>query len=88
MSYAETSIIRIICGSLGCEESSVTRESTLHDLGADSLDRFVIFVKMEEAFGVVISDDAAENIVTVGDAIRFVTEFEGTRGGFGKGPLS
>jgi acyl carrier protein len=44
----------------------------IDDLGADSLDTVELVMAFEEEFNVEIPDDAAETIVTVGDAIRFL----------------
>ena len=44
----------------------------MEDLGADSLDTVELVMAFEEEFGVEIPDDAAETIVTVGDAIKFL----------------
>jgi acyl carrier protein len=43
-------------------------------LGADSLDTVELVMAFEEEFGVEIPDDAAETILTVGDAIKFIKE--------------
>ena len=40
------------------------------DLGADSLDVYQIIMGIEEEFDIEIDNDAAENIVTVGDAVK------------------
>ena len=40
------------------------------DLGADSLDIYQIIMGIEEEFDIEIDNDAAENIVTVGDAVE------------------
>ncbi|MGA2289925.1 acyl carrier protein [Bradyrhizobium sp.] len=55
-------------------DSDVVTESAsfLDDLGADSLDMAELAMKFEQEFGVEISDDAAETILTVGDAVKFV----------------
>ena len=42
----------------------------MDDLGADSLDIFQIIMGIEEAFDVEIPNEAAEKIVTVGDAVE------------------
>jgi acyl carrier protein len=44
----------------------------IDDLGADSLDTVELVMAFEEEFNVEIPDDAAETIVTVGDAVRFL----------------
>jgi acyl carrier protein len=46
--------------------------SFMEDLGADSLDMVELAFKFEREFGFEISDDAAESILTVGDAVKFL----------------
>ena len=46
--------------------------SFIDDLGADSLDTVELVMAFEEEFGVEIPDDAAETILTVGDAVKFI----------------
>ncbi len=53
-------------------EKVVENADFIDDLGADSLDRVELVMAFEEEFGVEIPDDAAESIVTVGDAVKFV----------------
>ena len=61
----------IIVEVLNVDENEVTMESTfIDDLGADSLDVFQIIMGIEEEFDIEISQEAAENIVTVGDAVE------------------
>ena len=49
----------------------ITEETTfIDDLGADSLDVVQIVMQLEDIFGIEIPDDAIENIVTVGDAVK------------------
>ena len=48
------------------------KASFIDDLGADSLDLVELVMAFEEEFGIEIPDDAAESIVTVGDAIKFI----------------
>ena len=51
---------------------SSTAASFIEDLGADSLDTVELVMAFEEEFGIEIPDDAAEFIVTVGDAVKFI----------------
>ncbi len=51
------------------EEGSLERKF-IDYLGADSLDVFQIIMEIEEAFGIEIENEAAEKIVTVGDAVE------------------
>ena len=44
----------------------------IDDLGADSLDVVEMVMTFEQEFGCEISDDAAETILTVGDAVKFL----------------
>ena len=61
----------IIVEVLNVDENEVTMESTfIDDLGADSLDVFQIIMGIEEEFDIEIPQEAAENIVTVGDAVE------------------
>ena len=48
------------------------KKIVIEDLGADSLDTVELVMAFEEEFSVEIPDDAAETIVTVGDAVRFL----------------
>ena len=69
----EQRVKKIIVNQLSVKEEQVTpAASFLDDLGADSLDTVELVMAFEEAFGVEIPDDAAETIVTVGDAIKFL----------------
>lgn len=53
-------------------EDVVPTASFVDDLGADSLDQVELIMAMEEEFNVSISDEDAEKIVTVQDAIDYV----------------
>jgi len=64
---------KIIVDQLGVEEDLVTPEASfVDDLGADSLDTVELVMAFEEEFGCEIPDDAAETILTVGDAVKFL----------------
>ena len=65
----------IIVEVLNVDETEVTMESTfIDDLGADSLDVFQIIMGIEEEFDIEISNEDAEKIATVGDAIKYIEE--------------
>ena len=69
----EERVKKIIVEQLGVNADEVTAESAfVEDLGADSLDTVELVMAFEEEFGVEIPDDAAETILTVGDAIGFL----------------
>ena len=58
---------------LGVEADKVTESASfIDDLGADSLDTVELVMAFEEEFGCEIPDDAAETILTVGDAVKFL----------------
>ena len=69
----------IVVEQLGVEEKDVVpTASFVEDLGADSLDLVELIMSLEEAFSsddkkVEIPDEAAEKIVTVQDAIDYLT---------------
>jgi acyl carrier protein len=46
--------------------------SLIEDLGADSLDMVELAIRFEREFGLDISDDAVESILTVGDVVKFL----------------
>ncbi len=63
----------IVVEHLGVDSEKVTESASfIDDLGADSLDTVELVMAFEEEFGIEIPDDAAENILTVGDAINFI----------------
>ena len=73
MSEVADKIKQIVVEHLGVEESKVTPEASfIDDLGADSLDTVELVMAFEEEFGCEIPDDAAETILTVGDATKFL----------------
>ncbi len=66
---------KIVVEHLGIDESKVTESASLmDDLGADSLDAVELVMAFEEEFGVEIPDDAADKIVTVQDAIDYISQ--------------
>jgi acyl carrier protein len=71
-------IKKIICEQLEVNEEDVVPEASfVDDLGADSLDQVELIMAMEEEFGISISDEEAEKIVTVKDAITYIKEHQG-----------
>lgn len=69
----------IIVEQLGVEAEDVKMEASFRDeLEADSLDLVELIMQFEEEFGGEISDEQAQKILTVGDAVRFL---EGSEGG-------
>ncbi len=71
----EDRVKKIVVEHLGVDEAKVTEvASFIDDLGADSLDTVELVMAFEEEFGCEIPDDAAEKIVTVKDAVDFISE--------------
>ncbi|MCD8241628.1 MAG: acyl carrier protein [Lachnospiraceae bacterium] len=61
----------IIADVLNVDADEITMETTfVDDLGADSLDVFQIIMGIEEEFDIEIANEAAEKIVSVGDAVE------------------
>ena len=61
----------IIAEVLNVDADEITMETTfVDDLGADSLDAFQIIMGIEEEFDIEISNEDAEKIVSVGDAVE------------------
>ena len=71
----EDKIKEIIVEQLGVAATEVVPEASfIDDLGADSLDIVELVMAIEEEFGLEISDDDAEKIQSIGDAISYVEE--------------
>lgn len=74
----EEKIKKIICEQLEVNEEDVVPEASfVDDLGADSLDQVELIMAMEEEFDISISDEDAEKIVTVRDAIEYIEKIKG-----------
>jgi acyl carrier protein len=74
-SNIEERVKKIVVEHLGVEDEKVRKDASfIDDLGADSLDTVELVMAFEEEFGVEIPDDAAETILTVGDAVRFLEQ--------------
>ncbi len=71
----EKRVIEIIVEQLKVSPEEVTLEASfIDDLGADSLDLVELIMAMEEEFNLEISDEDAEKIQTVQDAVNYITE--------------
>ena len=65
----------IIVDLLGVEEGKVTPQAKFReDLEADSLDLVELIMAFEEKFGGEISDEDAQKITTVGEAVSYIDQ--------------
>ncbi|MCG7342838.1 acyl carrier protein [Sporosarcina sp. ACRSL] len=68
-------VTKVVVDRLGVDESEVKPEASFRDdLGADSLDVVELVMELEDEFDMEISDDDAEKIGTVGDAVKYIEE--------------
>lgn len=75
MSAIDKRVKEIVAEQLGVDEAQVTNEASfMDDLGADSLDTVELVMALEEEFDIEISDEDAEKIQTVQDAVDYITE--------------
>jgi acyl carrier protein len=73
MSDTAERVKKIVVEHLNVDAEKVTEQASfIEDLGADSLDTVELVMAFEEEFGIEIPDDAAESIVTVGDAVKYI----------------
>ena len=75
MSDIAERVKKIVVKHLGVDPAKVTDSSSfIDDLNADSLDTVELVMAFEEEFSVEIPDDAAEKILTVQDAIDYISK--------------
>ena len=68
---------KLIVEQLGVDEEEVTPQASfVEDLNADSLDLVELIMSLEEEFGMEISDEEAEKIQKVSDAVDFIEEHQ------------
>jgi acyl carrier protein len=76
----EERVKSIIVEQLGVDADEVTPDASfVEDLGADSLDTVELIMAFEEEFGVEISDDDAEKIRKVKDAVAYIEKSTSTQ---------
>ena len=65
----------IIVDKLGVEDGKITMEAKfIDDLGADSLDTVELIMQFEEEFGIEIPDEDAEGLISVGEAVNYISQ--------------
>lgn len=62
----------IIVDQLGVDVDSITADTALEDLGADSLDLVELVMTLEDEFNIQIEDDAMDSLKTVGDVLDYI----------------
>jgi acyl carrier protein len=68
---------KLIVEQLGVDEDEVTPQASfVEDLNADSLDLVELIMSLEEEFGMEISDEDAEKIQKVQDAVDYIEEHQ------------
>jgi acyl carrier protein len=67
-------IKKIVVDKLDVNESKITENAKfIDDLGADSLDTVELIMQFEEEFGLEIPDEEAEKILSVSDALEYIS---------------
>ncbi|HEY7020215.1 MAG TPA: acyl carrier protein [Ktedonobacterales bacterium] len=70
-----TQLKPVVAEQLGVDESEVREDASFtEDLNADSLDLVELIMSLEEKFSLQISDEDAEKLTTVGEAVDFISE--------------
>jgi acyl carrier protein len=68
-------LTKIVVEQLDVDASQVTMDAKFRDdLKADSLDLVELIMAIEEEFGGDVSDDDAQKIISVGDAVRYIEQ--------------
>ena len=68
-------IKKVVAEQLDCDIANIKEDSKfIEELGADSLDVVELVMALEEEFDIEIPDEAAEKILTVADALKYIED--------------
>ncbi len=67
-------VIEVVIDKLGVEEDKIVPDASfIDDLGADSLDTVELIMQFEEEFSIEIPDEDAEGLLSVGQAVDYIS---------------
>lgn len=68
----EIKVTEILMNNLGISETGISFESTLKDLGADSLEQIEVILELEKEFGITIPDDITPEVQNIGSLCKYI----------------
>lgn len=75
MELVEGKVFEVLKSAAKCNHAKLARTATFEDLGFDSLDTVELVLAMEEHFGFDLTNQDAEKITTVMDAIQIFHQY-------------